>query len=132
MLADSANALWSAPIPVREGFDWTRVDDGVGALPPGSWTSYGDLAELAGTAAQPTATHVARDPSLKNGYRALSSDGSISFNFQWHDASDNRDPMEVLIGEGIEFDEQGRASQAQRLGPAELEALLDSASIDSQ
>jgi hypothetical protein len=33
--------------------------------------------------------------------------------------------MEVLIGEGIEFDEHGRASQPQRLGPAELEALLE-------
>ena len=33
--------------------------------------------------------------------------------------------MEVLIGEGVEFDENGCASQAQRLRPAELEALLD-------
>jgi hypothetical protein len=31
----------------------------------------------------------------------------------------------VLIGEGIDFDENGRATQAQRLGPAELEVLLD-------
>lgn len=132
-LAISATALWSAPIPgvvsAREGFDWTRVDEVVEALPSGSWTSYGDLAELAGTAAQPTANHVARDPSIKHAYRVLSSDGSVSFNFQWHDAADDRDPMEVLIGEGIEFDEHERASQAQRLGPAELEALLDTEPI---
>ena len=55
----------------------------------------------------------------------LSGDGSVSSYFQWHDESDTRDPMEVLIGEGVEFDENGRASQAQRLAPAELEALLD-------
>ena len=91
----------------------------------GSWTSYGDLAELVGTAAQPTANHVARDPDLAYGYRVLNGDGSFSFNFRWYDDSDTRDPMEVLIGEGVEFDENGCASQAQRLRPAELEALLD-------
>ncbi|OAI40074.1 hypothetical protein AYO39_00240 [Actinobacteria bacterium SCGC AG-212-D09] len=130
VLADAANALWSAPIPgvvsPYEGFDWTQVDQAVNALPIGSWTSYGDLAELAGTAAQPTANHVAKDPSVKYGYRVLSGDGSVSASFEWGDASDERDPIEVLTGEGIEFDEgTGRASQAQRLGPAELEALLD-------
>jgi alkylated DNA nucleotide flippase Atl1 len=128
-LADAANALWSAPIPgivtPHYGFDWARVDQAVNALPAGSWTSYGDLAELVGTAAQPTANHVARDPDLAYAYRALNGDGSVSFNFHWHDDSDTRDPMEVLIGEGVEFDENGCASQAQRLRPAELEALLD-------
>lgn len=135
-LAASANALWSAPIAgvvtAREGFDWTRVDETVAALPSGFWTSYGDLAELAGTAAQPTANHVANDPSVKLAYRVLGSDGSVSFNFRWHDSSDQRDPMELLIGEGIEFDEQNRASQSQRLGPSELEALLDDDSINPQ
>ncbi|PVB05046.1 DUF262 domain-containing protein [Mycobacteroides abscessus] len=134
-LAESAVTLWSAPLPgvvsTRDGFDWTIVDETVNALPPGSWTSYGDLAELAGTAAQPTANHIAHDSSVKLAYRVLSSDGSISFNFKWHDSSDQRDPMELLIGEGIEFDGNGRASQDQRLGPAELEALLEGGSINS-
>ncbi len=128
-LADAANALWSAPIPgivtPHHGFDWARVDQAVNALPGGSWTSYGDLAELVGTAAQPTANHVARDPNLAYAYRVLNGDGSVSSNFRWDDDSDTRDPMEVLIGEGVEFDENGCASQAQRLRPAELDALLD-------
>jgi len=135
LLADAANELWSAPIPgvvtARSGFDWSRVDDAVAALPAGWWTSYGDLAELAGTAAQPTANHIAHDPAVTNAYRVLSSDGSISFKFQWHDPADTRDPMQMLIGEGIDFDEDDKASQAQRLGPPELEALLDSASTDA-
>jgi alkylated DNA nucleotide flippase Atl1 len=130
LLAGAANALWSAPIPgivtPHHGFDWSRVDQAITALPAGAWTSYGDLAELAGTAAQPTANHVSKDPSLNYAYRVLSSDGSVSFHFQWHDKNDTRDPTEVLIGEGVEFDDNGRASQAQRLGPAELEALLES------
>ena len=135
VLAEAANALWSAPIPgvvsARSGFDWSRVDDAISAIPPGSWTSYGDLAELAGTAAQPTANHIAHDPSVTNAYRVLSSDGSISFKFQWHDPADTRDAMETLIGEGVEFDENDKASQAQRLGPAELEALVDNTTLDN-
>jgi alkylated DNA nucleotide flippase Atl1 len=136
VLAEAANALWSAPIPgvvtARSGFDWSRVDEAVAAIPPGSWTSYGDLAELAGTAAQPTANHIAHDPSVTNAYRVLSSDGSISFKFQWHDLSDTRDPLEILIGDGVEFDDNDKASQSQRLGPPELESLLDDLVTESQ
>jgi alkylated DNA nucleotide flippase Atl1 len=128
-LADAANALWSPPIPgivsPGQGFDWSLVDQTVNAVPVGAWTSYGDLAELAGTAAQPTANHVATEPTLRYGYRVLSGDGTVSPGFRWGDDSDTRDVVEVLIGEGLEFDEAGRASQAQRLGPAELEALLE-------
>jgi len=127
-LASTAIAVWSAPIPgvvtARDGFDWSQVDEVIDAIPAGSWTSYGDLAELAGTAAQPTANHVARDPSVTLAYRVLGSDGSVNSDFKWQNPDDHRDPMQLLIGEGIEFDENGRASQAQRLGPAELEALL--------
>ncbi len=90
-------------------------------------SGYGDLAELAGTAAQPTGNHEAHDPAVTNAYRVLSSDGSISFKFQWHDPADDRDPMEMLIGDGIEFDGNDKASQAQRLGPPELEALFNNA-----
>ena len=128
-LADVASALWSAPVPgvvtPRAGFDWGLVDQAISSLPAGSWTSYGDLAELVGTAAQPTANHVAKDPSIEYAHRVLSGDGSVSDNFGWHDERDTRDPAEVLIGEGVDFDEHGRASQTQRLGPAELEALLE-------
>jgi alkylated DNA nucleotide flippase Atl1 len=128
-LADAASALWSAPVPgvvtPRAGFDWGRVDQAISSLPAGSWTSYGDLAELVGTAAQPTANHVAKDLSIEYAHRVLSGDGSVSDSFRWHDESDTRDPAEVLIGEGVDFDEHGRASQTQRLGPAELEVLLD-------
>src|SRR6476660_2871346 len=97
-----------------------------------AWTLYGDLAELAGTVAQPTANHIAHDPAVTNAYRVLSSDGSISFKFHWHDPADTRDPMEMLIGESIEFDDNDKASQAQRLGPPELEALLDNAPTEVQ
>lgn len=134
-LAEAATALWSSPMPgvvsAKSGFDWSRVDDAIAAIPAGSWTSYGDLAELVGTAPQPTANRIAHNPAASLAYRVLSSDGTISFNFRWHDPNDDRDPMELLIGEGIEFDANDKASQTQRLGPAELEALLDEQSPSS-
>ena len=40
--------------------------------------------------------------------------------------------MEMLIGESIEFDDNDKASQAQRLAPPELEALLDNAPTEVQ
>jgi alkylated DNA nucleotide flippase Atl1 len=127
-LAKTAARLWIAPLPgvftPGSGFDWSRVDGAVQAVPPGCWTSYGDLAALAGTAAQPVATHVAGDPALTRAYRVLSSDGSISPQFKWTDPKDPRDPIEILTGEGVEFDQAGRASQAQRLGPSQLSQLI--------
>lgn len=38
----------------------------------------------------------------------------------------------MLIGEGIEFDANDKASQAQWLGPPELEALLDNVLSEAQ
>jgi hypothetical protein len=40
--------------------------------------------------------------------------------------------MEMLIGEGIKFDDNDKASQAQRLGPPDLEALLDNVPAEVQ
>ncbi len=123
-----ATELWIAPLPgivtPGAGFDWSRVDSAVQAIPPGHWTSYGDLASLAGTAAQPVATHVAKDPQLTRAYRVLSGDGTVSEDFEWTDPEDTRDPVEILTGEGVEFDEATRASQAQRLDPNQLSELI--------
>jgi len=44
----------------QSGFDWSVIDAAVAAIPPGFWTSYGDLAALGGTAAQPVGRHVAQ------------------------------------------------------------------------
>src|SRR5437870_569272 len=55
-LAEKIIAIWPAPLAdVRsedDGFDWSRVVVAIEAIPPGRWTSYGELAELAGTSAQ--------------------------------------------------------------------------------
>ena len=37
----------------------------------GRWTTYGELAQLGGTAAMPVGQHVANAPGLDNAYRVL-------------------------------------------------------------
>lgn len=49
-----ANAL-----PSSGGFDWSALHALLGALPLGSWTTYGELAQVVGTAAQPLGQHLA-------------------------------------------------------------------------
>lgn len=54
----------------------------------------------------------------------LSSDGSVSASFHWDDPADTRDVHEVLMAEGIAFDE-GYASASRRITSEELANLVD-------
>ena len=132
-LGNVSVTTWSPPISgivtPSSGFDWTKISEAVGAIPMGRWTSYGDLAELGGTAAQPTAHYVATAPDLELGYRVLTGNGAVSSDFSWGSPDDHRDPVEVLTGEGVDFDDSGRASQEQRLSPAELSELADEVEV---
>lgn len=127
-LAERAISIWPAPIPgVADeplGFDWTRMHAALAAIPDGRWTTYGDLAALAGTAAQGVGNHLVANPSLPKAYRVLTFDGRVSEGFQWADRSDARDPIEVLRAEGVEFDDSGRATPDGRLTADDLHSLL--------
>ena len=129
-LAEKVAQVWPAPLPgvtsETDGFDWSRVDAAVRAIPAGRWTSYGDLAELGGTAAMPVGQHVAQMPAEASAYRVLSADGSVREEFAWADPDDTRDVHEVLAGEGLEFDQDQRASGAQHMPPEELAGLVES------
>ncbi len=130
-LADQAASIWLPPLPgisdtTWEGFDWSRVNDAIEAIPVGRWTTYGDLAELGGTAAQAVGNFIAGLPAGTNAYRVLSVDGSVSPSFRWRDKDDMRDVQEVLVAEGVLF-EDGKASRSQQIGSEELAALLDDA-----
>lgn len=89
----------------------------------GSWTAYSDLAALAGLANQNVGTFMA-ETSHPNAYRVLNADGTVAAGFRWADPERDVSPVDVLRGEGIEFDERERASQAQRLTAYDLEELL--------
>lgn len=129
VLADQIAEVWPAPIPgvvsdSTGGFDWSRIDASIAAIPPGRWTTYGDLAELGGTAAVPVGVYVAQLPPGTNAYRVLTSDGSVSRGFNWGDEGDTRDVHEVLTAEGIAFDD-GHAAAGQHLSVEELAALIE-------
>lgn len=128
-LADRAAAIWLAPrlgVPsvADGGFDWSRIEAAIAQVARGRWTSYGALAELGGTAAQPVGNFVRALPAGSRAYRVLTSDGEVSEKFAWTNPDDTRDVREVLAAEGIEF-QLGRASPAQHMGAEELSGLLD-------
>jgi uncharacterized protein with ParB-like and HNH nuclease domain/alkylated DNA nucleotide flippase Atl1 len=128
-LADQAISIWPGPMPGMAerpaGFDWRRINAAIAAIPRGRWTTYGDLAQLGGTAAMPVGQHIANTPGLDNAYRVLGSDGRPRPDFRWESPDDQRDPVEVLREDGVSFEASGSARRSQRITAAELAALID-------
>jgi 5-methylcytosine-specific restriction protein B len=89
----------------------------------GFWTAYSDLAELTGLANQNVGTFAASSDH-PNAHRVLHADGQVSASFRWSEPERADDPQDVLAAEGIEFDEHGHASQAQRLTMHDLRDML--------
>ncbi len=115
-LADSVTA--------RASFDWSPLHQLLARLPAGTWTSYGDLAQLLGTAPQPVANHIASCVACERGYRVLAADGTVAEKFRWNEPGRGDDPVEVLVADGVEMT-NGKASPSQRLDAAKLQELLD-------
>ena len=128
-LADRVIEIWPGPLPGAKGapigFDWSRVDAAVAAVPAGQWTTYGDLAVLSGTSAQSVGNRMNTNPALTNAYRVLDSQGRIAAAFKWHDRNDGRDPIEVLGAEGVVFGDDGTADPSQRLNAYQLALLIE-------
>lgn len=127
-LSAQAAKIWPAPLPgIAEaplGFDWSRINAAVAAIPRGRWTTYGDLAQLGGTAPMPVGQHVANTPDLDNAYRVLGADGKPRPDFRWDDPVDTRDVVDVLKEDGVEFDSNGAAKPELRIDANELAALI--------
>lgn len=102
---------------------WQRVRTVLELLPEGSWTTYGDLADLTGFSAESVGGFVA-NVDVENAHRVLRVDGSISPGFHWSDAERTDDPQDILAAEGVEFDDNGHANLAQRLTAEDLRELL--------
>lgn len=100
------------------------LDRLVAAIPSGYWTSYGVLAELLGTGARVVGTRLSTGGG-PGAYRVLRADGSVSAGFHWSNPHETRSVREILESEGVEFTGAGRARPEHRLGPADLEDLLD-------
>ncbi len=127
-LAARAIELWPAPLPGVEdlagGRDWTRLHAALAALPFGTWTTYGDLAELIGSHQVPVGQHLASTPGILNAHRVLNAEGRVAEAFRWLDPSDSRDIHEVLTSEGVVFGSDRRADPAQRLRAEDLAGLI--------
>ncbi|SCD34863.1 6-O-methylguanine DNA methyltransferase, DNA binding domain [Streptomyces sp. di50b] len=128
-LAERAVRLWPGPIggvkPTGEEWPgWAELRAALVAMPSGTWTTYGDVAELVGSHPVPVGAYLGSNPTVIGAYRVLTAEGKVSPAFRWADGSDRQPPQELLTGEGVRFDPSGRANASQRLTAAELATLL--------
>ncbi|MEU0368684.1 DUF262 domain-containing protein [Streptomyces sp. NPDC006283] len=129
-LSERAKALWPGPVggvkpaASEEWPGWAELRGALVAMPSGTWTTYGDVAELIGSHPVPVGAYLASNSAVIGAYRVLTADGKISASFRWPEGSNRRPPQELLAREGVRFDPSGRAHRSQRLTAAELATLL--------
>jgi alkylated DNA nucleotide flippase Atl1 len=124
-LAKRIAAIWPGPVdvgPEETGAAWDIMAKALAGIPAGSWTTYGDLAALIGSHPVPVGSRLANHP-VANAHRVLQVEGTVSQSFRWPDPARTDDPRDLLRAEGVVFDEQGRADQAQRLTVEDLAQL---------
>ncbi|MEU5155982.1 MGMT family protein [Glycomyces sp. NPDC021274] len=102
--------------------DWERVRRVVAALPEGTWTSYGDLAELIGTGPRQVGAYM-RDGDVPQAYRVLTAGGTVSEGFRWADGRSGRDVPDLLRSDGVTVSAKGRADRSQRMSVYDLKLL---------
>jgi alkylated DNA nucleotide flippase Atl1 len=85
------------------------------AIPAGRWTSFSVVGEVVGI-------HPAKVPNVifegnyPNTHRVLKKNGAPSEVFHWPDPERTEAQRDVLVAEGVRFDQFGRAAQEQFLG----------------
>ncbi|WP_434740263.1 GmrSD restriction endonuclease domain-containing protein [Micromonospora sp. SH-82] len=124
-LAERIITIWPGPTGdtgTQSEVAWDVLAKALAELPAGSWTTYGDLAALIGTAPQPVGNRLAGHPTL-NAHRVLQAGGIVAGNFRWLEPDRDDDPRDVLRAEGVTFDQHGRADPAQRITVEELAQL---------
>lgn len=110
-LAERIIASWPGPISaaadLRSEVPWDVMNRALAELPAGSWTTYGDVAALIGTAPMPLGVRLATHPT-PNAHRVLQAGGTVSPGFRWPDPDRKDDPRKLLEAEGVEFDRNDR------------------------
>ncbi|MEU4432355.1 DUF262 domain-containing protein [Nocardia rhamnosiphila] len=134
-LAQRIVAAWPGPLvtsgPYRDDNPlWQSMHRLLALLPTGHWTTYGDLAKVLGTAAQPLGNRLATVPA-PNAHRVLTAQGEISSAFRWVEPGRNDDPRQILEREGIRFTAGARAHSSQRLTIEALHSLRSAAEDDT-
>jgi alkylated DNA nucleotide flippase Atl1 len=110
--------------------DWDDVHNLIKAIPLGMWTTYGDIAKIIGIPPITVGQHIGNCPDCPPGaHRVLRSDGKPSHGFHWNDPSETKTCHDVLVEEGVTFDQAGRASDQCRLSSTKLSELADQATL---
>jgi alkylated DNA nucleotide flippase Atl1 len=123
VLEDGRDLPTVAGVPERSTFDWAELHQAMAAIPTGRWTTYGELAALVGTAAQPLGQHIQHCPACPNAQRVLGADGKPRPGFSWGDPKETRGQQEMLEAEGVGFS-SGAADPSRHLDTATLAALV--------
>lgn len=100
----------------------TLIASIVAEIPAGRWTTYGDIALVAGSYPQPVAALIS-SRAMPNAWRVLQAGGTVSPGFHWSDPARTDDPEAYLASEGLQFDATGHASPEQFISASELAAL---------
>ncbi|QSB06025.1 MGMT family protein [Natronoglycomyces albus] len=104
--------------------EWSeQVEEVLNRLPEGTWTSYGELAELVGTGPRQVARFLAQGYGVANAFRVLRSNGTVSDGFRWSNPT-YPDVHDALRCAGIRLSTNRVADSAQRLDAEELRELL--------
>lgn len=122
-LSDDVIADYRAKFVEREGFDWSMTHTILAAIPAGNWTSYHQLADAVGTAAQALGNHMTSCSACSNPHRVLTWDGRVADSFRWSSLDEKRHPSEILIAEGIRFEDK-HADKTQQLLLEDLLSLV--------
>jgi len=122
-LTDGVLAKYHTRFTDNEGFDWSLAHSILEAIPMGRWTSYHQLAEAIGTAAQPLGNHMSSCGQCPNPHRVLTWDGRVADNFRWLSSNENRSPAEILRAEGVRIEGQ-IADREQQLSVEDLLYLV--------
>lgn len=124
-LARKIAKIWPGPVdaaPDEADAPWELMARALAAIPSGAWTTCGDLASLIGSHAVAVGVRLASN-TLPNAHRVLQVDGTLSPSFRWPDPARTDDPAALLRAEGVVFDDQGHAGQAQRFCIEDLASL---------
>jgi alkylated DNA nucleotide flippase Atl1 len=122
-----AVAIWPAPLEgagsPEDDSRWQLLSQALAELPPGAWTTYGDLAELVGSSPMGVGTHLATKDA-PYAYRVLNHQGRVSEGFVWLEPGRTDDPVDLLKSEGVAFLPDGCAHPSQRFTAGDLADLI--------
>jgi alkylated DNA nucleotide flippase Atl1 len=125
-LAERIISIWPGPLAGSRrssNTTWDAMDRVLAELPAGCWTTYGDLAAIIGSHPVAIGARLATTET-PHAHRVLQLGGTVSPSFKWLDPNRTDDPHDVLLAEGVRFDQQGRASEDQRVDLETLAQLI--------